>query len=144
MIIPLSSQRVPRNEQRPSHHSTGSGGMQYMTTALAVQLLPDDDDDGLGEGKMGFLEHLDELRKRIIRSCVAIAVGMLIAFVFIDRIVTFMLAPSRRMLPTGTKIIYTQPGEAFGLYINVALIAGVLLASPFIMFQVWRFIAPGL
>jgi len=118
--------------------------MQYMTTALAVQLLPDDDDDGLGEGKMGFLDHLDELRTRLIRSCIAIAVGMLVAFVFIDRIVTFMLAPSRRMLPPGTKIIYTQPGEAFGLYINVALIAGVLLAAPFIMFQVWRFITPGL
>jgi sec-independent protein translocase protein TatC len=55
-----------------------------------------------------------------------------------------MLAPTRRMLPPGTKLIYTQPGEAFGLYINVALIAGALFASPCIMFQVWRFIAPGL
>jgi sec-independent protein translocase protein TatC len=69
---------------------------------------------------------------------------MLVAFVFVDRIVKFMLAPTRRMLPPATTLIYTQPGEAFGLYINVALIAGVLLASPFVMFQVWRFIAPGL
>ena len=51
-----------------------------MTTALAVQLLPDDDGDELGAGKMGFLEHLDELRKRIIRSCIAIAVAMLVAW----------------------------------------------------------------
>jgi sec-independent protein translocase protein TatC len=115
-----------------------------MKTALAYQLLPDDDDDERREGKMGLLDHLDELRKRIIRSCIAVAVGMLVAFVFIDRIVAFMLAPSRRMLPSGTRLIYTQPGEAFGLYINVALIAGALLAAPFIMFQVWRFIAPGL
>jgi sec-independent protein translocase protein TatC len=115
-----------------------------MRTALAVQLLPDDDSDDQSDGKMGFLDHLDELRKRIIRSCLAIAVGMLVAFVFIDRIVTFVLAPTRRMLPPGTKLIYTSPGEAFGLYINIALIAGVLIAAPLIMFQVWRFIAPGL
>jgi sec-independent protein translocase protein TatC len=116
----------------------------YMTTALAVQLLPDEDDEERREAKMGFLEHLDELRKRLIRSCVAIAVGMLLAFAFIDRIVNFVLAPTRRMLPPGARLIYTSPGEAFGLYINIALIAGVLLAAPFIMFQVWRFIAPGL
>jgi sec-independent protein translocase protein TatC len=115
-----------------------------MKTALAYQLLPDDDGDGLRALKMGFLEHLDELRVRIIRSCVAVAVGMIVAFAFIDRIVTFVLAPSRRMLPSGTRLMYTQPGEAFGLYIQVALIAGVLLAAPFIMVQVWRFIAPGL
>ena len=115
-----------------------------MNTALAYQLFPDDDDDGLRGGKMGFLEHLDELRVRIIRSCIAVAVGMIVAFAFIDRIVTFVLAPSRRMLPSGTRLIYTEPGEAFGLYIQVALIAGVLLAAPFIMVQVWRFIAPGL
>jgi Sec-independent protein secretion pathway component TatC len=69
---------------------------------------------------------------------------MLVAFLFIDRIVDFMLAPTRRMLPRGTTLIYTQPGEAFGLYVNVAFIAGSLLASPFVMLQVWRFIAPGL
>lgn len=119
-----------------------SSNAKYMTTALAVQLLPEDDDKELTEGKMGFLEHLDEIRKRIIRSCIAVAVGMLVAFLFIDRIVAFVLAPSRRMLPSGAKLIYTQPGEAFGLYIQVALIAGGLLAAPYVMFQVWRFIAP--
>jgi sec-independent protein translocase protein TatC len=144
MIIPLSSQRVRRTERPTTRDSVGSSRIQYMRTALAVQLLPDDDDEERREGKMGFLEHLDELRRRIIHSCIAVAIGMLIAFVFIDRIVNFMLAPSRRMLPPGTKIIYTQPGEAFGFEIQVALIAGGLLAAPFIMFQVWRFIAPGL
>ena len=144
MIIPLSSRRVRRAELSTNRGAVGSSPIRYMRTALAVQLLPDDDRDDQSDGKMGFLEHLDELRKRIIRSCLAIAVGMLVAFVFIDRIVTFVLAPTRRMLPPGTKLIYTSPGEAFGLYINIALIAGVLIAAPFIMFQVWRFIAPGL
>jgi sec-independent protein translocase protein TatC len=143
MIVPLSSQRVRRTE-RPTHNRSGSSRNPYMRTALAVQLLPDEDNRELRDGKMGFLDHLDELRTRIIRACIAVAAGMVVAFAFIDRIVDFMLAPSRRMLPPGAKMIYTQPGEAFGFDISVALIAGVLLASPYIMFQVWRFIAPGL
>lgn len=142
MIIPFSSKRVRHERAMPQ--ATGvSNRLPYMQTALAVQLLPVDDDE-VRDGKMGFLDHLDELRQRLIRSLLAVAIGMLVAFAFIDRIVNFMLAPTRQMLPAGTKLIYTQPGEAFGLYINVALIAGVLLASPFVMFQVWRFMAPGL
>lgn len=137
-------QQVGRPENSVIRRAGAPSRVKYMTTALAVQLLPDDDDDEFTEGKMGFLEHLDELRKRIIRSCIAIAVGMLPAFLFIDRIVNFVLAPTRRMLPPGTKLIYTNPSEAFSLYISIALIAGVLLAAPFIMFQVWRFTAPGL
>lgn len=117
----------------------------YVTGALAHKLLPDDErDEELGGSRMGFLEHLEEFRTRLVRSCLAIGAGMLVAFVFIDRIVAFVLAPTRRMLPPGTTLIYTSPGEAFGLYVNIALIAGALLAAPFIMFQVWRFIAPGL
>src|SRR3954466_5520935 len=104
----------PRGEKRhPSPtQANQTGKAMYMTTALAVQLLPDNDDEERRQGKMGFLEHLDELRKRIIRSCVAIGAGMLMAFFFIDRLVTFVLAPARRMLPVGTKLIYTNPSEA--------------------------------
>src|SRR5262249_52390025 len=51
-------------------------------------------------------------------------------------------APARRSLPPEAKLIYTQPGEAFGLYVQVALIAGVVFAMPFIMYQLWRLIAP--
>jgi len=105
---------------------------------------PDDDDDALSNGKMSFLEHLDELRKRIVNSCIAIAVGIALTFAFIDKIFNFILAPTRRALPEGVKLIYTQPGEAFSLYVTVALIAGAVTAAPFIMYQVWMFIAPGL
>jgi sec-independent protein translocase protein TatC len=93
---------------------------------------------------MSFLEHLDELRKRIVNSAIAIGVGILISFAFIERIFNFLLGPTRRVLPPGVKIIYTQPGEAFGMYITVSMIAGVVIASPVIMYQVWMFIAPGL
>src|SRR5436190_19982520 len=105
---------------------------------------PLEEDDDASSSKMSFLEHLDELRKRIINACLAVAVCVLLGFGFIDRIFNFVFAPTRRALPPGVKLIYTQPGEAFSLYIEIALIIGVMLAAPFIMYQVWRFIAPGL
>jgi sec-independent protein translocase protein TatC len=109
------------------------------------QLPPDDEDEGSsGAAKMSFLEHLEELRKRIVNSCIAIAVGVLVTFAFIQPIVDFILAPTRKALPKGVKLIYTQPGEAFSLYVTVSLIAGVVVATPYIMLQVWNFIAPGL
>jgi len=115
-----------------------------MAAALAHAYIPPDDDERPSRSTMSLLEHLEELRKRIVRACIAIAVGVAVSFVYIDRLVAFVFAPMRRALPPGATMIYTAPGEAFGLYVNIALIAGAALASPFIMFQLWRFIAPAL
>jgi sec-independent protein translocase protein TatC len=102
-----------------------------------------EDDEGAG-GKMSFLEHLDELRKRLVQSCIGIAVGVAVGFAFINPVVNFILKPTWNVLPKGSRMIYTQPGEAFGLYVQIGLIVGVILATPWIMYQVWLFIAPGL
>ena len=113
----------------------------------AYGIAPEEPKDDLApsaEGEMSFLEHLDELRKRILRSCIAIALGVVATFWFIQPIFNFILAPTRRILPPGVKLIYTQPGEAFSLYVTVALISGILVAAPFISHQIWMFIAPGL
>src|SRR5262245_16882913 len=109
----------------------------------AVPLPPPDDDESPG-GRMSFLDHLDELRKRIVRSCLGIAVGVLLGFYWIGDIFNFLLAPAKAALPPGSTLIYTQPGEAFSLYITVSLISGAVIAAPYIMYQVWMFIAPGL
>jgi len=112
----------------------------------AAQRKPPDDelDDDESGAKMSFLEHLDELRKRLINACIAIGVGFLVSFAFVDRIFNFIFAPTRKVLPPGVTLAYTRPAEAFSLYIQVALIAGILLAAPAVMYQVWLFIAPGL
>ena len=103
------------------------------------------EDESIGEdARMGFLEHLDELRKRLIYSCIAVAAGMSVAFFFVGRISDFILAPAIRMLPPGTSLIMTRPGEGFAFYLDVALIVGGVLSAPFVTYQVWRFIAPGL
>ncbi len=93
---------------------------------------------------MGFLDHLEELRRRLIRSCIAIGGGMLVAFFFVDRIGDFILAPTLNVLPAGDAIVFTRPGEGFAFYVDVAFIGGAVLSAPFVMYQVWQFIAPGL
>ena len=110
-------------------------------------LLDRDDIDGLDEdaaGKMSFLDHLDELRKRIIWAVVAVFVGVIVAFFFIGDIFNFIMKPLQAMLPPGGTLIYTDPSEAFMLNIKIALIAGLILASPAVFAQLWLFIAPGL
>jgi len=88
------------------------------------------------------LDRLDDLRKRLVRSAVAVVVGVVIGFAFIGQVVDFILEPTRRSLPAGATLIYTQPGEAFGLHIQIALIVGLMIAMPYIMFQVWRLVSP--
>ena len=97
--------------------------------------------DGLLD-KVSVLEVLDQFRKLLVHSALAVAVGVLVGFLFINRIVDFILGPTRRSLPTGSTLIYTQPGEAFGLYIQIALIVGDVIAMPFVMYRIWRLVAP--
>jgi sec-independent protein translocase protein TatC len=105
--------------------------------------LPTPDADGKLFGR-SVLETLEQLRKRLIRSAIAVVVCTLISFTFIERIVTFVLAPTRRMLPPGSKLIFTQPIEAFSLYIDIALLTGIVMAAPVVMYQFWLLIAPAL
>lgn len=114
-----------------------------------LEPVPDDDfdEDAGGEeegGKMSFLEHLDELRRRIIWSLASLAIGLIPALIFINQIFAFVLRPMQEMLPNGQKLIYTEPSEAFILQIQIALIAAAIVAAPLIFLQVWLFVAPGL
>jgi sec-independent protein translocase protein TatC len=108
---------------------------------------PDWDESGSESdrsGKMSFLEHLDELRKRIVYALISVVAGFLIACLFINRIFTFIMTPMQAALPKGQTLIYTEPTEALMLYLKMALLVGILIASPGVMTQVWLFVAPGL
>lgn len=95
-------------------------------------------------GTMSFLDHLDELRKRLIWAVVSIGVGFAITFPFINKIFDFIMRPMQRLLPAGQTLIYTDPSEAFTLEIKIALITGLIVASPMVFAQLWLFVAPGL
>jgi sec-independent protein translocase protein TatC len=104
----------------------------------------DDASEPSSGGKMSFLDHLDELRKRLVYSLISLCVGIAIACLFIEQIYQFVMRPMQQMLPGGGKLIYTDAPEAFMLYIRLAIIAGLVVAAPLIMAQLWLFISPAL
>lgn len=125
----------------PTNKQTPDPGDELDRDRDGVQDDLAEDDAG---GKMSFLEHLDELRRRILYAVVAVFLGFVVSFVFIDDIFDFIMRPLQQLLPPGGTLVYTDPTEAFLLYIKIALIGGLILASPAVMAQVWLFVAPGL
>ncbi len=103
-----------------------------------------DDPASEAGGKMSFLDHLDELRKRIVYALIAVVVGFGIACFFLDELFAFVMGPMQALLGPGQQLIYTDPTEALMLYLKLAVIAGILISSTAVMAQVWLFIAPGL
>ena len=95
-------------------------------------------------GKMSFLEHLDELRKRLIYVVYSLIAGCVVAFIFISKIFDFIMRPLQEMLPAGGTLIFTSGAEPFMLYIKIGFLAGIFISSPLILWQLWKFIAPGL
>src|SRR6201986_79158 len=96
---------------------------------------------------MSFLEHLEELRRRIVHSALYIVGGFGACWWFHERIFTIMQRPITQALAKNhldTKLVYLNPTDPFNMYIKISLLAGVFVASPFVLYQVWAFIAPGL
>jgi sec-independent protein translocase protein TatC len=90
---------------------------------------------------MTLMEHLDELRKRILYSAYSLVVGFAAAWIFHDKIIAFLQAPLTKI---GKSLVFTHPMDPLNLSLQVSLLGGAILASPFILYQVWLFIAPGL
>ena len=90
---------------------------------------------------MSLMEHLEELRRRIVHSAIYLAVGFVAAWAFHDRLVGFIQAP---LVKIGKNLVFTHPMDPLNLDLQVSMLGGAILASPFILFQVWLFIAPGL
>src|SRR4029453_1644828 len=107
--------------------------------------LTDPEEVELEGGRMSFLEHLDELRKRLIASIIGILIGCIVAFIFNDKyIFSFIMLPMQQMLPEGNRLVATEASEAFMLWMKVGFLAGLLIAAPYVLYQVWLFVAPGL
>lgn len=94
--------------------------------------------------RMSLLDHLSELRDRVVRSAIAMALGFAVAYPFIDQIFQFMISPARPYFPAGTSFIFTRPAEKFMVDLKLALFSAIFLAAPVVSWQAWRFIAPGL
>jgi sec-independent protein translocase protein TatC len=92
---------------------------------------------------MSFLEHLEELRGRLIRSLLALVVGTLVCWGFRTEIFRFLTQPLREAQP-GIQFIAISPAEAFLLYMKMAFFVGIFVAMPYVLYQVWAFVSPGL
>ena len=98
-------------------------------------------------GSMSFLDHLEELRRRIFLSLIAVAVGFGLCWWKVEKIYGLMQAPIMDALARNhmsEKLVYLNPTEPFNMYLKVAFLAGLFVASPFVLYQLWLFISPGL
>jgi len=86
---------------------------------------------------LSFLEHLDELRERLIKSVVSLIIFSCVAYLFVGNILAFLIRPIG-------KLVYTSPADAFLVHIIVALFSGFIFALPIIIYQVWCFVVTGL
>lgn len=114
------------------------------STDTAGGAAPEAEEEADGAA-MSLVEHLEELRRRVFIALVAVAVGAIVGFVFWDRILTFLLTPLPDIsngLFHGRKLIQSHVGEAFLIALEIAIAAGIALASPVILYQVWAFISP--
>ena len=91
--------------------------------------------------KMPFMEHLGELRVRIVRSLIALLVGLGVTLPFSQKILDYLARPVRA---TGNQLVFLALTEAFWVQMKVAMLVGLFIAAPAILWQVWAFVAPGL
>ena len=143
-LLPAPGAATPNaHESDVTPYTVNSPPSATTFSAVAAREPDDQDDEEPAEGRMTFLEHLDELRKRITHAVVALFVGFLAAFAFIEQIWTFVFARLIADVPGGN-LIYTEHGEAFFLCMKMAAIAAVLISSPYVMYQFLLFITPSL
>lgn len=103
---------------------------------------PDSNEGHFGE--MGFLEHLEELRWRLIKAVIGVAVGGIVAGIFIDNIMNgFLLAPAQQTTPP-LELINLKPYGQLVLYMEVIIVCGIIFSIPNLFYQLWKFIEPGL
>lgn len=94
--------------------------------------------------KMPFTAHLEELRKCLVISIVSAAIGTFICYGFKESLFQLLMRPLVAALPPGQKMIFTGLPEAFFVYLEISIIAGIILAMPIILYETWVFVAPGL
>lgn len=94
--------------------------------------------------KQPFLSHLEELRKRLVACVIAAGAGFVVSYIFSEKLFLVLISPLKTQMPEGDRLIYTNLPEMFFTYVKSAMVAGILISSPYIFYQLWMFIAPGL
>jgi len=90
------------------------------------------------------MAHLGEFRKRLVASAIAVGIGFAICYAFSEELFEILAQPLKSNLAEGERLVFTNLPDMFFVYLKTAFVAGLLLSSPFIFYQIWMFIAPGL
>ena len=128
---------LPLRKQRPMPETAASSPVDESTNNKDKEQMP----------TMGFLDHLEELRKRLVYSIIAIVVGFFACWGYAGKIYGIIQRPIMEALEhnhLSAKLVYVNPIDPFNLYLKVAGMAGLFVASPFVLYQIWCFISPGL
>ena len=115
------------------------GGMPALVTA-PVPASPPEPAPAPAPGEMTLVEHLVELRNRLFKVALAVLVASAVGFILGDQIIAILKSP----IPGGKPLYYTGLGDAFMIHVKIALVVGIILGMPVILYQGWAFIAPGL
>ena len=92
------------------------------------------------EERKPFLEHLEELRQRLIVCILAVGIGFVVSYFFSDKLFLVLIRPLREALPKESHLIFTSLPEMFVTYLKVSLVTGIMLASPVIFYELWKFV----
>ena len=98
-------------------------------------------------GSMSLLEHLEELRRRVLHSVIAVAICVLAGWYWVQPIISKMVAPIQTALKNhkfDPQLVYLNPTDTFNIQLKIGLIVGIFIACPYLLYQVWGFISPGL
>lgn len=96
------------------------------------------------EDKLPLTTHLEELKKRLVRSLIVIGIGFGVCYFFKDGLFNIITRPLLKVMPKDSYMIYTSLPEAFFTYMKVAFFASLFMTAPFWLYQIWKFISPGL
>jgi sec-independent protein translocase protein TatC len=96
------------------------------------------------DGKMSLLEHLDELRKRLLKTVIGFAVAFAVCWAFVDQLVELLVAPIRKHMFEGGEIVFINLTEPFTIYMKASALAALFVSAPWILYQLWAFVSPAL
>lgn len=138
----LSGITPPTNNTSLTMTASGNGG-NNNGGGIPPNMSDNDDDDEKSYG-MPLLEHLSELRKRLTKCVIVIGIAFIACYSISDILFHYLALPLITVMPADTKLIFTSVPEGFFVYLKVAFVAALFITSPYIFYQIWLFISPGL
>ena len=126
----------PENKRGEDQTLLNENGEVFIGTAEQKETFP--------AGGLGLLEHLKELRSRLIKSLLSLVPGFILAYNFAAPILSFLARPLQEALPPGSGLVATALPDTFIVHLKIGIWGGFFMASPFWLYQIWAFVAPGL